>query len=123
MIKKNIITTSLALMGVVAVGSAHADEGQWQPHQLKQLQSEFDRVGIELPASQVADLNQYPLNAVVGLGYCSASFVSPKGLAVTNHHCAYGAIQNNSTPENNLIEKGFLAADLSKELPAGPLCL
>ena len=40
--------------------------------------------------------------------------------AVTNHHCAYGAIQNNSTPENNLIEKGFLAADLSKELPAGP---
>ena len=120
MIKKNMITTSLALMGVVAVGSAHADEGQWQPHQLKQLQSEFDRVGIELPASQVADLNQYPLNAVVGLGYCSASFVSPKGLAVTNHHCAYGAIQNNSTPENNLIEKGFLAADLSKELPAGP---
>jgi len=49
MIKKNIITTSLAIMGVVAVGSAYADEGQWQPHQLKQLQSEFDRVGIELP--------------------------------------------------------------------------
>lgn len=108
------------VMALAFTGAAVADEGQWQPHQLTQLQSEFDRVGIELPASQVADLNQYPMNAVVGLGYCSASFVSPKGLVVTNHHCAYGAIQNNSTPDNNLIEKGFLAGSMEQELPAGP---
>ncbi|MBD1388505.1 S46 family peptidase [Neiella sp. HB171785] len=113
--------TKLTIVAAMALSAAaSADEGQWQPHQLTQLQHEFDRVGIELPASQVADLNQYPLNAVVGLGYCSASFVSPKGLVVTNHHCAYGAIQNNSTPENNLIEKGFLAGSMAGELPAGP---
>lgn len=113
--------TKLTLLAALALSAvAVADEGQWQPHQLTQLQSEFDRVGIALPASQVADLNQYPLNAVVGLGYCSASFVSPKGLVVTNHHCAYGAIQNNSTPDNNLIEKGFLAGSMAGELPAGP---
>ncbi|GGA68355.1 peptidase S46 [Neiella marina] len=113
--------TKLTIVAALAfAAAAGADEGQWQPHQLTQLQDEFDRVGIELPASQVADLNQYPLNAVVGLGYCSASFVSPKGLVVTNHHCAYGAIQNNSTPDNNLIAKGFLAGTMAGELPAGP---
>ncbi|GAA5217173.1 S46 family peptidase [Corallincola platygyrae] len=118
--KKQLVAAALAIAGVSVAGPSLADEGQWQPHQLKQLQAEFDRVGIELPAAQVADLNQYPLNAVVGLGYCSASFVSPKGLVVTNHHCAYGAIQNNSTPENKLIDKGFLAGSMAEELPAGP---
>lgn len=111
---------STLFAGLLLTLSANADEGQWQPHQLKQLQPEFDRVGIALPASQVADLDAYPLNAVIGLGYCSASFVSPKGLVVTNHHCAYGAIQNNSTAEKNLIEQGFLARTLQEELPAGP---
>ena len=118
--RKHFFTAALAFAGVSMTENLLADEGQWQPHQLTQLQAEFDRVGIKLPASQLADLNQYPLNAVVGLGYCSASFVSPQGLVVTNHHCAYGAIQNNSTPENNLIEKGFLAGSMAKELPAGP---
>ena len=117
--KTHIAATALAFAGISVASISQADEGQWQPHQLTQLQAEFDRVGIELPASQVADLNQYPLNAVVGLGYCSASFVSPKGLVVTNHHCAHGAIQNNSTPENNLIVKGFLAGSMANELPAG----
>lgn len=99
---------------------ALADEGQWQPHQIKNLQHEFDRIGMELSAAQVSSLDQYPMNAVVGLGGCSASFVSNQGLVVTNHHCAYGAIANNSTPENNLIKKGFLAKTTSDELPAGP---
>lgn len=113
---KKIISWSLLVLATGAV----ADEGQWQPHQIKDLQHEFSRVGIVLPAEQVSSLDQYPMNAVVGLGGCSASFVSNQGLVVTNHHCAYGAIANNSTPENNLIEQGFLAKSMSEELPGGP---
>jgi hypothetical protein len=97
-----------------------ADEGQWQPYQLAELQKELDAKGIDIPGKQLADLSQYPMNAIVSLGYCSASFVSPKGLVVTNHHCAYNAIQNNSSKDNNLIEKGFLAKTMAEELPAGP---
>lgn len=97
-----------------------ADEGQWQPHQMPQLQKELTRAGIDISAKQLADLSQYPMNAIVSLGYCSASFVSPSGLVVTNHHCAYGAIQQNSTKDSNFIEKGFLAKTLAEELPAGP---
>jgi len=105
-------------MGVIA--SAHADEGQWQPHQLPQLKSELKRIGITIPAEKLADLSKHPMSAIVSLGGCSASFVSPDGLVVTNHHCAYGAIQRNATPEHNYIVNGFLAKTRGDELPGGP---
>ena len=100
--------------------SAHADEGQWQPYQLPQLKSELKRVGIAIPAEKLADLSKHPMSAIVSLGGCSASFVSDAGLVVTNHHCAYGAIQRNSTPEHNYIANGFLAKSRAEELPGGP---
>jgi hypothetical protein len=108
----------LALLGVVA--SAAADEGQWQPHQLPQLKSELRRIGITMPAEKLADLSKHPMSAIVSLGGCSASFVSPDGLMVTNHHCGYAAVQRNSTPENNYIANGFLAKTRAAELPGGP---
>jgi hypothetical protein len=103
-----------------ATGSASADEGQWQPHQLPQLKSELKRVGISIPAEKFADLSKHPMSAMVSLGGCSASFVSDSGLIVTNHHCAYSAVQRNSSPEHNYISEGFLAKTRAAELPAGP---
>src|SRR5690606_1461518 len=112
---KYLLTAAVLSVSLAVV----ADEGQWQPHQLAQLQAELTAKGIEIPGKQLADLSQYPMSAIVSLGYCSASFVSPSGLVVTNHHCGYNAIQNNSTKDNNLIEKGFLAKSQGEELPAG----
>jgi hypothetical protein len=100
--------------------AAQADEGQWQPYQLPQLKSELKRVGITIPAEKLADLSKHPMSAIVSLGGCSASFVSDAGLVVTNHHCAYGAIQRNATPEHNYIVDGFLAKTRAEELPGGP---
>jgi hypothetical protein len=111
-----VLTT--AVLGVFA--AAHADEGQWQPHQLPQLKSELKRIGITIPAEKLADLSKHPMSAMVSLGGCSASFVSPDGLVVTNHHCAYGAVQRNSTPEHNYIVGGYLAKTRDAELPGGP---
>ena len=55
-------------------------------------------------------------NAAVRLtGGCSASFVSPNGLILTNHHCVATCIQNNSTAENDLLNKGFAAAARTEE--------
>jgi hypothetical protein len=109
------------LLGVA--GHAAADEGQWQPHQLPQLTSELKRIGITMPAEKLADLSKHPMSAIVSLGGCSASFVSPDGLVVTNHHCGYGSIQRNSTPEKNYIVNGFLAKTRAEELPGGPNAL
>src|SRR5690606_4997556 len=68
----------------------------------------------------LADPLAAPLGAIVRLRSCSASFVSPDGLVVTNHHCVQSALQVNSTPENNLVENGFLAKTRADEKPAGP---
>ena len=112
------VVLPVALLGVAA--TAGADEGQWQPHQLPQLKSELKRIGITIPAERLADLSKHPMSAIVATPGCSASFVSPDGLVVTNHHCGYGAIQRNSTPEHNYIANGFLAKTRAEELPGGP---
>ncbi|MGB9990775.1 S46 family peptidase [Massilia sp. SM-13] len=116
MIKSLLLPAAL----LAAFAPAMADEGQWQPHQMPQLKAELKRIGIQIPAEQLTDLSKHPMSAIVSLGGCSASFVSPDGLVVTNHHCAYGAIQRNSTPQKNYIVNGFLAKTRAEELPGGP---
>lgn len=54
--------------------------------------------------------------ASVRFGGASASFVSPDGLVLTNHHVGRGAIQNLSTAERNLIKTGFYARTRQEEL-------
>lgn len=108
----------LSLMALSS--SVLADEGMWQPHQLPQLENILKQKGLEISATSISQLTEFPMNAVISLGGCTASFVSPKGLALTNHHCAYGSIQYNSNPEHNYLQDGFLAKDLSQELPAAP---
>ena len=103
-----------------AAFAAQSDEGMWQPHQLPEIASELKAKGLEIDPNSLSSLDQFPMNAVISLGGCTASFVSPKGLVVTNHHCAYGSIQFNSTPEHNYLQDGFLAKTYQDELPAAP---
>jgi hypothetical protein len=109
----------LVALGAVSTG-ASAVEGMWVPQQLPEIAGALKKAGLKLDARKLADLTGDPMGAVVSLGGCTASFVSPQGLVVTNHHCAYGAIQLNSTPQNNLIETGFNAPMPKDELSAGP---
>ena len=95
-------------------------EGMWQPHQLPQIADQLKSLGLELDPASMTELTDFPLNAIVSLGGCSASFVSPEGLVITNHHCAYGSISYNSTEENNILDNGFLAGSKGDELPARP---
>ncbi|MGK0408056.1 MAG: hypothetical protein ACJASB_000198 [Shewanella psychromarinicola] len=113
--KKWLLTVAIA-----ASFGAMADEGMWQPHQLPAMADELKEKGLEISAESISKLTEFPMNAVISLGGCTASFVSPKGLVVTNHHCAYGSIQYNSTPEKNLLKGGFLAKTYAEELPATP---
>ncbi|KAB8172109.1 S46 family peptidase [Marilutibacter maris] len=101
-------------------GDARAGEGMWVPQQLPEIAKPLRKAGLKLKAEQLADLTGDPMGAVVSLGGCTASFVSPQGLVVTNHHCAYGAIQLNSTPERNLMQDGFNAPTPGDEVSAGP---
>lgn len=113
---KKLVIAIVAL----AAAAAFADEGMWMPQQVPQLAAELQKMGIKIDAQRFADLTGDPMGAVISLGGCSASFVSPDGLAVTNHHCGFGALQFNSTPDRDLITNGFLAKSREEELPAGP---
>ncbi len=118
--QKTLLAMALATATAGLAPSAHADEGMWVPQQLPEIAGPLKKAGLKLDPKQLADLTGDPMGAVVSLGGCTASFVSPQGLVVTNHHCAAGAIQLNSTATNNLLEKGFNASTTADELSAGP---
>jgi hypothetical protein len=110
----------VVLLGAVAV-QALADEGMWMLHQIGELdQAQLRKMGLQLKPEEIwsTKTNSGLASAVVSLGGCSASFVSPDGLVATNHHCAFGAVQLNSTPDHDYITNGFIAKARGEELEA-----
>lgn len=117
--KTKLVSLGLLLTTALSVPTS-ANEGMFTPDQLQEIRGQLEEAGLEIDPAALADLTGFPMGAVVSLGGCSASFVSPEGLVVTNHHCARGSVQYNSTAENNYLENGFLAAAKADELPAAP---
>jgi hypothetical protein len=111
---------TLLASALLAAPLAHAVEGMWMPEQLPEIEAALKSAGLELDPRSLTDLTAHPMGAIVSLGGCTASFVSPQGLVATNHHCAYGAIQLNSTEQRNLLRDGFYAAKPADEPSAGP---
>ncbi len=94
------------LSTLVAIAPAIADEGMWT----------FDN----FPADAVkkaygVDITPPWLDRVrlstIRLTNCTASFVSPAGLILTNHHCVESCLGELSSKDNSLLDRGFLAAD------------
>lgn len=96
-----------------------ANEGMWLPQLLAALnEKEMKAMGMKISARDIYDINKSSLkDAIVSLGgFCTAEVISDKGLLLTNHHCAFDAIQQHSSLQNNYIDKGFWAASNSQEL-------
>ena len=49
--------------------------------------------------------------ATIRLTNCTASFVSPNGLMLTNHHCVESCLGELSSKDNSLLQLGFAAAE------------
>jgi len=95
----------------------HAQEGMWLLSQIDQL--ELKKKGLEIDPSEIYNPDKPALyNAVIQLGGGTASFVSPKGLIITNHHVAYGALQRASSVNSDYLTNGFLAEKRSDEISA-----
>ncbi len=111
-----VLLTAVLLMA----SGLQAEEGMWMPQQIPELAARLKAMGFTGDPKAFADLTGQPMGAVVSLGGCSASFVSPDGLIVTNHHCVTGGLQFNSTPQRDLLKDGYLAKTREDELTSGP---
>ncbi|MCJ7458921.1 MAG: S46 family peptidase, partial [candidate division Zixibacteria bacterium] len=115
---KKIFLTFLFLVGFLFSNSL-ADEGMWLLDQIDKLPIDSLKAkGLKLNPEEIYNPKGGGLSdAIVQLG-ASASFVSPEGLIITNHHVAFGAIQRASTPEYNYLRDGFYAKTKEEEIPA-----
>ena len=107
------------LLALLVTAPLSALEGKWTPQQVLQLDAAWlKQQGLELPPSRLWDAKRGTglLAAAISIGGCSAGFISPDGLFITNHHCLFGVLQEHSTPQNDLITNGFLARSREQEL-------
>ncbi len=90
----------LLIVGLAAFLPALADEGMWT----------FDN----FPASKVeqtygthvtAEWLDHVRLSTIRLSNCTASFVSPEGLILTNHHCVESCLAELSSKDNSLIDQ------------------
>jgi hypothetical protein len=101
---------SLLALACLAALPAFADEGMWTfddfpSNTLKQ------RYGADISSAWLDHVRL----STIRLTNCTASFVSPEGLILTNHHCLESCLAELSTKDKSLVELGFAAADRRDE--------
>ncbi len=120
------VTLLMFLPGKPATAqSAQSDAGMWLlPQMTGPVFESFKSKGLLLPesafhGSEGATLNKAIVRINVGEGGGgTGSFVSSKGLILTNHHVAYDGIASNSTVDVNFLSDGFIAKSLEEEIEA-----
>ena len=98
---------------------AVADEGMFTVSELGSL--DLQSKGLKLSVDEVfnTDPNRTCLvDGICKVNGCTGSFVSGNGLIITNHHCAYRAIQAASTTENDYLKNGFIPKKPGEDIPA-----
>lgn len=91
---------------------ARADEGMWLLNKLPTSELK-EKHGFEPTQDWIDHVRQSCVR--VGAGG-SASFVSPNGLLMTNHHVASDLIADVSDEKNDYMKNGFYARTLEEEL-------
>ena len=109
---------SVTILSVFISVVSWADEGMLIPSLIKAFESDMKAKGMRLSAEDIYSVNSSSLKDAIFQfgGGCTAEVVSKKGLLLTNHHCGYSQIQSHSSLENNYIENGYWASNLSEEL-------
>ena len=121
--KGNLLCSLLLGVSMFNFSASIPDEGMFP-------MSELSRAGLKKAGLKIAEKDIYNPNgevalvdALVQVSGCTGSFVSPNGLIITNHHCAFSAVQLASTPEFNYLKNGFVANGLEHEIQAQGLTI
>ena len=107
-----LVILTMVSLAWVADRRSFADEGMWtfDNPPLKQLKERYGFV----PTQEWLD--HVRLSSVRFNDGGSGSFVSPRGLVLTNHHVARGQLQKISTPKKDYVKDGFYARTQAEEL-------
>jgi len=93
------------------------DEGMFPISELGRLN--LSAKGMGLTPKELFNPGQVSLvDGICRVNGCTGSFVSSNGLIITNHHCAFDAIQKASSSKNDLLSSGFIAKNFAEEVPA-----
>jgi hypothetical protein len=108
---KKSLGSFLAMCALLVWSPVRADEGMWT----------FDafpsaRVAAKYGFMPSAAFLQHLRKSSVRIPGCSASFVSPNGLLMTNHHCALECVSQLSTAAKNYVNDGFYAKTQADEV-------
>jgi len=107
-----ITITALFISMVAGSTVVVADEGMWT-FDNPPVQQLKDRYGFT-PTQEWLD--HVRLSSIRFNDGGSGSFVSPNGLAITNHHVALGQLQKVSNEKKNYVQDGFYAKTQAEEL-------
>ncbi len=115
--RHNIFFLIILFFFFSTVNLSLADEGMYPLSEIHKLN--LKKKGLKVTAKDIYNPGNVGLiDAIVQVGGCTGSFVSNDGLIITNHHCAFGAVQSVSSSEHDYITDGFLAKNTTEELQA-----
>jgi len=99
-------------------GSTILEEGMWLLDATARLPlSKYKKAGYELTPDKIySERNPSIKDAIVLLPGGTGSFISDKGLILTNHHIAFAGIQELSSVHDDYLRTGFLANTMEEEL-------
>ncbi|HVH83774.1 MAG TPA: S46 family peptidase, partial [Steroidobacteraceae bacterium] len=105
---------ALTALAVLATSAAYGDPGMWTFHDFPS-ERVMKEHGVVIDQAWLDRVR----TATIRLANCTASFVSPDGLVLTNHHCSESCLDEHSTAEQPLLKNGFLARKREQELRCG----
>lgn len=119
---KNLFLSALLLVSISSSAFKKFDEGMFPLSDLNRV--DLKKAGLKIKQSDIYNPGQVGLvDALVRVGGCTGSFVSKEGLIITNHHCAFGAVQLASSIDNDYLTNGFVARSREQEIEAKGLTI
>ncbi|HEX9657346.1 MAG TPA: S46 family peptidase [Bacteroidota bacterium] len=110
--------SAAAVCFIFFFGGTILEEGMWLLDATSKLPlSKYKKVGYELTAEKIySKRNPSIKDAIILLPGGTGSFISDKGLILTNHHIAFAGIQELSNVHDDYLKTGFLANTEEEEL-------
>lgn len=122
-LKTKFLTSSILTIAVLlssfSFAAAFPDEGMFTPDQIAKLP--LKQKGLKINPLDIynpnggADISDAVISLSIG---CTAEFVSPQGLILTNHHCGFDALVAASSAGKDYGKDGYKADSMTNELPA-----